>query len=89
MFLDPIEVLGVEEVSHEGILIRLLIKTPPAQHWPLGREYRRRVKKAFDEAGVSLGIPYHQVSVFQEHQGDNGYSKFINFNSKKDSSFDE
>jgi len=84
-FLEPVEVLGVEEVSHEGILIHLLIKTAPAKHWPLGREFRRRVKKAFDEAGISLGVPYHHVSVVQSDQADNNNQLFVNFNSKKDS----
>ncbi|NEQ40118.1 MAG: mechanosensitive ion channel family protein [Okeania sp. SIO3I5] len=84
-FLEPVEVLGVDEVSHEGILIHLLIKTPPGQHWPLGREFRRRVKKAFDEAGISLGIPYHQVSIVQSDKADNNNQLFVNFNSKKDS----
>ncbi|MGK7920893.1 MAG: mechanosensitive ion channel family protein [Trichodesmium sp.] len=88
LFLEPVEVLGVDELSHEGILIHLLIKTPPAKHWPLGREFRRRVKKALNEAGISLGIPYHKVTVFSDHQGDNGHSQFINFQSKQDSSFD-
>ena len=61
--LEPVEILGVDEVSHEGILIRLLIKTQPIEHWGIGREYRLRVKQAFDEAGISLGIPHHKISV--------------------------
>ena len=84
-FLAPVEVLGVDELSHEGILIHLLIKTPPAKHWPLGREFRRRVKKAFDEAGISLGIPYHHISVVEPSQADNNNQLFVNFQSKKDS----
>ncbi|MGD1808831.1 mechanosensitive ion channel family protein [Dapis sp. BLCC M126] len=84
-FLDPVEVLGVDELSHEGILIHLLIKTPPAKHWSLGREFRRRVKKALDEAGISLGIPYHHVSVIEPFQADNNNQLFVNFQQKKDS----
>ncbi len=83
-FLEPVEVLGVDELSHEGILIHLLIKTPPAKHWPLGREFHRRVKKALDEAGISLGIPYHRVSVVEPFQTDNNNPRFVNFQSKKD-----
>ncbi|MGD1716523.1 mechanosensitive ion channel family protein [Hydrocoleum sp. CS-953] len=83
-FLNQVEVLGVDELSHEGILIHLLIKTPPAKHWSLGREFRRRVKKALDEAGISLGIPYHHVSVIEPFQGDNNNPRFVNFQSEKD-----
>ncbi len=39
------------------ILIRLLIKNQPLQQWPVGREFRRRLKKAFDEQGIKIGIP--------------------------------
>ncbi len=84
-FLEPVEVLGVDELSHEGILIHLLIKTPPAKHWPLGREFHRRVKKALDQAGISLGIPYHHISVVEPSQVDNNNQLFVNFKSKKDS----
>ncbi|MEM1172641.1 MAG: mechanosensitive ion channel family protein [Cyanobacteria bacterium P01_H01_bin.35] len=84
-FLEPVELLGVEEVSHEGILIHLLIKTAPAKHWPVGREFRRRVKKALDEAGISLGVPYHHVSVIEPSQGDNNNRRLVNFQSKTDS----
>ena len=84
-FLEPVEVLGVDELSHEGILIHLLIKTPPGKHWPLGREFRRRVKKALDEAGISLGIPYHHISVVEPSQADNNNQLFVNFQSKKES----
>lgn len=59
--LKPAEILGIEEVSHEGILIRLLIKTKPAQHWNVGREFRLRVKQALDKEGVILGIPQREV----------------------------
>ncbi|MEA5512174.1 mechanosensitive ion channel family protein [Crocosphaera sp. UHCC 0190] len=62
-FLEAIEVLGVDEISHEGILIHLLIKTQPSEHWGIGREFRLRVKQALDEAGISLGIPHHKISV--------------------------
>ncbi|MGK7909424.1 MAG: mechanosensitive ion channel family protein [Synechococcus sp.] len=55
--LDAPEMLGVENIAHTGILIRLLIKTQPLQQWPVAREFRRRLKKAFDEKGIDVGIP--------------------------------
>uniref|UniRef100_UPI0018E51D92 mechanosensitive ion channel family protein n=1 Tax=Cyanothece sp. BG0011 TaxID=2082950 RepID=UPI0018E51D92 len=69
-FLEPLEVLGVDEVSHEGILIRVLIRTKPLEHWPLGREFRLRVKQKFDEANISLGIPHHNISVVNDTHND-------------------
>ncbi|MGK7957813.1 MAG: mechanosensitive ion channel domain-containing protein, partial [Crocosphaera sp.] len=75
-FLDPAEILGVDEVSHQGILIRLLIRTKPMEQWPLGREFRLRVKKALDQAGISLGIPYQKVMVINSTNNNNQPSSF-------------
>ena len=59
--LEAPEILGVDNISHRGILIRLIIKTQPLQQWPVGREFRRRLKKAFDEQGIEVGIPQQMM----------------------------
>ena len=69
-FLEEAQILGVDEVSNEGILLHLLIKTQPMEQWNVGREYRRRVKYAFDAAGISLAGPHHQISVLDLPQSD-------------------
>ena len=55
--LEEPEVLGIENISHTGILIRLLIKTQPLQQWSVARELRLRLKKEFDKQGIEVGIP--------------------------------
>ena len=65
--IEPVDVLGVDELSHDGILISLLIKTQPRMQWVVGREFRLRVKEALDEAGISLGVPQREVAVIQPH----------------------
>ncbi|WP_172820773.1 mechanosensitive ion channel family protein [Cyanobium sp. NIES-981] len=55
--LEPPEMLGIDEIAHTGVLIRILIKTQPLQQWPVGREYRRRLKQALDAAGIDVGVP--------------------------------
>ena len=55
--LEAPEILGIDRISHQGILIRLIIKTQPLQQWQVGREFRLRLKKAFDEQGIEIGIP--------------------------------
>ncbi len=67
ILLEPADILGIDELSHDGILIRLIIKTQPMQQWLVGREYRLRVKQALDEAGISLGVPQREVAVIQPH----------------------
>ena len=61
--LEPAEILGVDDVSHEGILIHLLIKTQPCEQWNVGREFRRRVKQAFDKAEIRVGIPHQTITL--------------------------
>ncbi|MEX1316208.1 MAG: mechanosensitive ion channel family protein [Synechococcaceae cyanobacterium] len=55
------EVLGVDEVRQSGCLIRVWIQTQPLAQWPVGREFRLRVKEAFDREGISLGLPRQEV----------------------------
>ena len=59
--LETATILGVDEVSHEGILIRMLIKTAPNQQWAIAREIRLRVQREFIKAGISLGIPQRAI----------------------------
>lgn len=55
--LEPVNILGVDDISHEGTIIRFLIKTVPGEQWAVSRTFRLRIKKALDEAGIALGIP--------------------------------
>lgn len=57
VIFDTHELLGVEQLSHSGIMIRLWIKTAPLQQWNVARELRRRLKIAFDNSNIQIGIP--------------------------------
>ncbi len=57
LIIDTHELLGVEQLSHTGIMIRLWIKTAPLQQWNVARELRRRLKMAFDQSDIHIGIP--------------------------------
>ncbi len=57
LILDTQEVFGVDQISHTGIIIRLWIKTAPLKQWLIGREFRRRLKLAFDRHQIQIGIP--------------------------------
>jgi small conductance mechanosensitive channel len=59
--LEPPQVLGVDAVSHAGIVLRAWIKTVPVQKAALMREINRRVSDAFRAANVSLGMPHAVV----------------------------
>ncbi|TVQ42453.1 MAG: mechanosensitive ion channel family protein [Gloeocapsa sp. DLM2.Bin57] len=59
--LESPEILGVDGLSHQGIIIRLLIKTAPKEQWNVEREFRLRVKQAFDEANINVGVPQYKI----------------------------
>ncbi|NJL02877.1 MAG: mechanosensitive ion channel family protein, partial [Spirulinaceae cyanobacterium SM2_1_0] len=55
--LNPPEVLGIDHLAHTGILLRVWLKTAPLQQWAVGREYRYRVRLAFEAEGIAIGRP--------------------------------
>ena len=60
--LDQPEVWGVEDIGVGGILLRLVVKTVPLEHWTVARELRARVKGAFDVAGVNLPVQQQRIT---------------------------
>ncbi|MEM8923318.1 MAG: mechanosensitive ion channel family protein [Actinomycetota bacterium] len=63
--IDPPEVWGIQNLGADGIAIRLVVKTDPAEQWVVARELRLRIKEAFDEAGIE--IPFPQRTVWLRH----------------------
>jgi small-conductance mechanosensitive channel len=47
-------VLGVESLAPGRVVIRVVVRTQPQQQWRVERELRRRIKAAFDNAGIAL-----------------------------------
>lgn len=66
--LEPPNLLGVDEFSNQGLIIRVWIKTKPLKQWPIAREYRRRIKIAFDKAGIDLALPHQKIWVSSEEK---------------------
>jgi small conductance mechanosensitive channel len=50
--LEALEVLGVESFTEMSVLLRVRIKTVPIQQWNVAREFRRRIKVAFEARGI-------------------------------------
>jgi small conductance mechanosensitive channel len=55
--VNPKELLGVDAISHEGISVRLWVRTRSGRQGAVARELRRRLKRAFDGSGIRIGIP--------------------------------
>lgn len=54
---EPPDVLGIDDLSHEGMLVRVWIKTAPMEQWSVGREFRLRVRQAFAANNIEIGKP--------------------------------
>ncbi|MBW4474997.1 MAG: mechanosensitive ion channel family protein [Stenomitos rutilans HA7619-LM2] len=55
--LEAPEVLGIDDLSHTGMLVRVWLKTAPMQQWSVGREFRLRVRQAFAANNIAIGKP--------------------------------
>jgi len=59
--LEEPEIWGLENFGSDAIAIRLAVKVEPGEQWAAKREIRRRLKEAFDEAGISIPFPQRTV----------------------------
>ena len=59
--IEPIEILGVDQFGDSAVVIKARLKTLPIKQWVVGREYRRRLKKAFDEKGIEIPFPHRTL----------------------------
>ena len=58
---EPMEILGVNDLSDSSVTIRIVAKTVPGQQWALGRLFRQVVKQELDAAGVEIPHPQRTV----------------------------
>lgn len=65
MTLEPIEVIGIESMADTAVTIRVRIKTVPLKQWEIAREFRRRIKKAFEAAGIDTPLSHRDIVVRQ------------------------
>ena len=58
---EPPQVLRVDSLGDSGIDIKILGTTKPIRQWETMGEMRKRIKKAFDEAGIEIPWPHTKV----------------------------
>lgn len=61
-------VSGIQNFGADGITIRLSVKTEPGEQWSTARVLRKRLKEAFDEAGIE--IPFPQRTLWLRSEAD-------------------
>lgn len=59
--LEPIEIFGLDQFGDSALVIKARIKTLPIHQWAVGREYRKRLKKEFDERGIEIPFPHRTL----------------------------
>jgi small conductance mechanosensitive channel len=57
------EVLGVEQVTVDGAVVRTTARTTPQAQWRIGRDLRRRLTQAIEDAGIAAKITASRVFV--------------------------
>ena len=57
---DP-SIWGVQDLAEDGVVIRLAVRVAPLSQWQVERELRRRIKQAFDAAGIEIPFPQRTI----------------------------
>jgi len=62
LMLEDVEVLGLDRFADSAVLIKVRLKTVPLKQFEVGREFNRRLKRAFDRERIE--IPFPHVSIY-------------------------
>ena len=63
LILEPLEVLGLDSFGDSSVNIKVMMKTMPIEQWKVAREFRKRVKKIFDERGIEIPFPHRTIYI--------------------------
>lgn len=61
LILPPFEVFGLDDFADSALKITARVRTKPIQQWTVSREYRKRLKKAFDENNIEIPFPHRTI----------------------------
>ncbi|MBU0750617.1 MAG: mechanosensitive ion channel family protein [Gammaproteobacteria bacterium] len=59
--LEDVEIVGVEKWADSAVVLRCRFKVAPIEQWTVRRQYLRRLKLAFDAAGIEIPFPHLTV----------------------------
>src|SRR5690606_34293000 len=69
LMIDEIEIFGVDNLTESAAVVKCRIKTLPIRQWEVAREYRRRLKQAFDREGVTIPFPPRTLYLAEQDEG--------------------
>jgi len=61
LMISTVEIQGVNDFGDSAIMIGARIKTSPGNQWIIGREFRKRLKVAFDQEGIEIPFPHRTI----------------------------
>ena len=64
--ISPPKFLRIEDLGDSAVVIKVLGEVKPLQQWAATGELRKRIKKAFDEAGIDIPFPQQVVHHINE-----------------------
>ncbi len=67
---EPIEIMGLDRFEDSAMIVKARIKTKPIMQWAIGREYKRRLKKRFDQLGIEIPYPHQTIYFGENKQGE-------------------
>ena len=67
--LEDMEIAGVESWADSAVILRCRFKVAPIEQWGVRREFLRRLKHAFDAAGIEIPFPHLTVYAGQHKDG--------------------
>jgi moderate conductance mechanosensitive channel len=70
LILEPLEIAGVDAFRDSAVLVKARIKVRPGEQWKVGREFNRRIKRRFEEAGIEIPFPHQKLYFGGDLAGD-------------------
>jgi len=67
--LDDLEIAGVDKWADSAVILRCRFKVAPIEQWGVRREFLRRLKTAFDAAGIEIPFPHLTIYAGQAKDG--------------------
>jgi len=59
--IEPLELFGLDKFGDSALVVKARIKTKPIEQWGVGREFRKRLKKAFDQNNIEIPFPHTTI----------------------------
>lgn len=61
VILGTAEVSGIEDLTAESAMLRVVVKTAPARQWEVARALRMAIKDVFAQEGIAMVVPGQRV----------------------------